>query len=586
MRRIFLIFVLFALFVQLISLEFSEINNSFTVNGSFEINEIKAELINENVFDRITISDCKTSMISNVFELPVYTKLVSLPNTGNYRSSNIKYDYDEIVLSNKIAAIEFNEQEDIYIVDNWFPKDIVTIAKPAIMRGNRFSQISISPIQYNPKQNTIRVLKDIEIDFEIDNSDIRNQLTKEILSSHFNKLATKKIIGAENRTSSVGGEYLFIAPSSVESILQPLLRWKEKLGFQTKLVFIDDIGTTANDIKDYLQNAYDTWENPPEFVVLVGDVSGFIVMPAFYVEGSYPPGSWDVSDHNYTLLDGDDYFPDIFIGRLSVQSNMELMTIVSKIINYEQNPFMDIPWQKRALMVGLVQEWNGYSQRETLMGIRNKLLDFEYTTVDTFINPWQQGNTQLANIISEGESFICYRGAGSSSYWSGSYASPMFTIDDIDLLNNGPMLPLVTSITCGGGDFASEQYTTCFGEKWLVAGNTSVPQGAIGFIGPSEQDTKTWFNNANAAGIYQGVTQEGLFRCGELLLRGKMELYNNFPHNHAWGNALDSDQFYFYVYNLLGDPGLQILTDIPKEIELTFDPVIQSSANFIEGSIE
>ena len=95
--------------------------------------------------------------------------------------------------------------------------------------------------------------------------------------------------------------------------MQPLLRWKEKLGFQTKLVFIDDIGTTANDIKDYLQNAYDTWENPPEFVVLVGDVSGFIVIPAFYVEGSYPPGSWDVSDHNYTLLDGDDYFPDIFI---------------------------------------------------------------------------------------------------------------------------------------------------------------------------------------------------------------------------------------------------------------------------------
>ncbi|MEA2095589.1 MAG: C25 family cysteine peptidase [Candidatus Cloacimonadota bacterium] len=585
MRRIFLIFVLFALLVQLISLEFSEIENSFTVNGSFEINEIKAELINENVIDRITISDCKTSMISNVFELPVYTRLVSLPNTGNYRSSNIKYDYDEIVLSNKIASIESNEQEELYSVDDWFPKDIITIAKPAIMRGNRFSQISISPIQYNPKQNIVRVLKDIVIDFEIDHADNRNPLMKEIDSSHFSEIAAEKILGAKSRTNSVGGEYLFIAPSSVESILQPLLRWKEKLGFQTKLVFIDDIGTTADDIKAYLQNAYDTWENPPEFVVLVGDVSGFIVIPSFYVEGSYPPGSWDVSDHNYTLLDGDDYFPDIFIGRFSVQSQMELMTIVSKIINYEQNPFMDIPWQKRALMVGRVEEWNGYSQRETLMGIRNKLLDFEYAIVDTFINPWQQGNTQLANIISEGESFICFRGAGSSSYWSGGYTGPMFTIDDIDLLNNGFMLPLVTSITCGGGDFASEQYTTCFGEKWFVAGNTSVPQGAIGFIGPSEQDTKTWFNNANAAGIYQGVTQEELFRCGELLLRGKMELYNNYPHNHAWGNAFDSDQFYFYVYNLLGDPGLQVLTDIPKEIELTFDPVIQASANFIEVQI-
>ena len=34
------------------------------------------------------------------------------------------------------------------------------------------------------------------LDFEIDNSDIRNPLTKEIASSHFNKIATKKIIGA------------------------------------------------------------------------------------------------------------------------------------------------------------------------------------------------------------------------------------------------------------------------------------------------------------------------------------------------------------------------------------------------------
>ncbi|MCD6177411.1 MAG: T9SS type A sorting domain-containing protein [Candidatus Cloacimonetes bacterium] len=580
MKKIFLILVLFTLFIRLISLEFSEINSSFKISGSFEVDKINTEQIEENTFDKIIISNCESSLTSNAFELPVYSRLVSLPPTGNYKSTNIEYNYDEIVLSNKIASKRFNEQEDIYAVDEWFPEDIIVVGKPAIMRGNRFSQISISPIQYNPKQNTVRVLKNIEIDFEIDYSDNRNPLTKDIVSSHFNNIASKKILGANSRISSVGGEYLFIAPSSVESILQPLLRWKEKLGFNTKLALIDDIGTTAEDIKAYLQNAYDTWENPPEFVILVGDVSGVIQCPAFFVEGYLTP--WDVSDHNYTLLDGDDYFPDIFIGRLSVQSQMELMTVISKIINYERNPFVEIPWQKRALMVGHVEEWNGYSQREILMGIRNKLLDFEYTTVDTFISPWQQGNTQLANIISEGESFVCYRGAGSPSYWSGGYTGPMFTIDDIDLLNNGFMLPLVTSMTCGGGDFASEQFTTCFGEKWITCGNPSEPFGAIGFIGPSEYDTKTWFNNANAMGIYQGITQEGLFRCGEMLLRGKMELYNNYPQNHAWGGSLDSDQFYFYVYNLLGDPGLQILTDIPKELELIYDTEIPNSANFIE----
>ena len=582
MKSIYLTIVLLFVSVQLISLEFTEINNSFQVSGSFEIDEIKTEKLNEIVFDKITISGCETSMISNIFELPVYSKLISLPNTGNYRYSNIKYDYDEITLSNKITPVEYNEQETMYAVDKWFPKEIVTIAKPSIMRGNRFTQIAISPVQYNPKQNIIRVLKDVEIDFVIDNSDNRNPLSKEMSASHFNKIVSQKILGSNIRTSANGGEYLFIAPSSVESILQPLLKWKEKLGFKTKLAIIEEIGTSAEEIKAYLQNAYDTWENPPEFVVLVGDVSGAIQCPAFYVEGYWTP--WDVSDHNYTLLDGDDYFPDIFIGRLSVQSQMDLMTIVSKIINYEQHPFMDIEWQKRALMVGFVHEFNGYSQRETLMGIRNKLLDFEYTAVDTFINPWQQGTTLLANVISEGESFICYRGTGSPGSWGG-FPATMFALDDIDLLNNGFMLPLVTSMTCGGGDYASEQFSTCFGEKWVSVGSPSVPKGAIGFIGPSEYDTKTWFNNPNAMGIYQGVTEEGLFRCGELLLRGKMELYNNFPNNHAWGSALNSDQFYFYVYNLLGDPGLQILTDIPKEIELIYNNEIPFSDNFIEVQI-
>jgi len=71
-------------------------------------------------------------------------------------------------------------------------------------------------------------------------------------------------------------------------------------------------------------------------------------------------------------------------------------------------------------------------------------------------------------------------------------------------------------------------------------------------------------------GIYQGITQENLFKCGEMLLRGKMELYNNFPDCHEWGDATNSDQFYFYVYGLLGDPGLSVWTDTPEEVSLDF----------------
>ncbi len=569
-----------------VSLDIS--GNSIQISGNFNRVEFTEKSSQNDTFTQLHIKDCSSSGKAGEPELPIYTQLIQLPNTGNYVLENISYDEKIIELDKAVLPTGFFDDCKIntaeYNKDEWLPSEIVTISDPNIMGAYRFSQIAVSPTQYNPIQNKIRILENIEINIMLDEADTKNPKLKQNKINSFSNIAKSLIQGNVINQTVQNGEYLFIIQDDIASLLDPLLRWKEKLGYKTRVATLSETGYTTDSIKNYIQNAYDNWEIPPQYIVLVGDIDGSIAVPSFYVEGYLHP--WAVSDHNYTLLDGDDYFPDVFIGRFSVQSQMELMTIVSKIINYERNPFMDIPWQKRALMVGHVEEWNGYSQREILMGIRNKLLDFEYTTVDTFISPWQQGNTMLANKISEGESFICFRGAGSPSYWSGGNAGPMFTIDDISTLNNGFMLPMVTSMTCAGGDFASEQYTTCFGEKWLASGSPSVPQGAIGFIGPSEYDTKAWFNNANAMGIYQGVTQEGLFRCGEMLLRGKMELYNNYPHNHAWGSALDSDQFYFYVYNLLGDPGLQILTDIPQEIELIFDPVIQSSVNFIEVQID
>ena len=78
------------------------------------------------------------------------------------------------------------------------------------------------------------------------------------------------------------------------------------------------------------------------------------------MEGYWPTGSWDVSDHSYSLLEGDDYFPDVFVGRLSVRTQLELNTIMSKIINYESNPLIADNWQNKALMMAYVDEYMQY----------------------------------------------------------------------------------------------------------------------------------------------------------------------------------------------------------------------------------
>jgi Peptidase family C25/Propeptide_C25/FlgD Ig-like domain len=581
----------FKLFLLLLICFFSlnaeiEINyhgDNIEVNGSFNI--LENETISKDDFShsRLNIEQCSNTNIQG-YEIPVLTKFISLPANGNYKISTSNLEFKVVKLTENIIPFVVDNilPEIDYNRDEWLPDNVVTIGRPAIMRGNRFTQITIAAIQYNPAQKSIRLISDIDLELNIDSSDNRNPLSKQISSGSFSKIVSNKVIGANPNRPEDNGQYLFIAPQACQEILQPLLRWKEKLGYSTHLAIFEEIGSNEADIKDYLQNAYDNWDTPPEFVVLVGDVDGSYTLPSYFIPGYLYP--WCVTDHPFTLLDGDDYFPDVLIGRLSVRSEMQLMTIISKIIKYERNPHMNTDWMKSALMAGYVDGYNGFSQREVLMGIRDKLLDFEYTKVDTFISPWQSGATQLSSEINNGHSFVCYRGAGHSTYWSGGTIGHMLTSNDVLNLNNGYMLPMVTSMTCGGGDFAAVEAPSCFGETWMMAGSPTTPQGAIGFIGPSERDTKTWFNNANAMGIYQGITQEDVTSCGEMLLRGKMELYNNYPFGHEMGGSVDSDQFYFYVYNLLGDPGLNIWTDIPKTVELQISDYVEGM-NYISVEV-
>ena len=584
--RVILVILILAIFISVTAIEIELFNTKtgLHINGDFHLSHNSKISVDKKKFSKLEIRDCINTGNAGEAELPVFSKLISLPATGNFKISSIKYDFSEMALDTDIIPVGLQDEEsknDSYYAQKiWYPKDIVTIGKPNIMRSYRFAQVTIAAVQYNPVLKEIRILKDVDIEFTLDESINQNPLQKIKPSQIFDQIAKQKILGVNETGGFSSGQYLFIAPDIVAANLAPLLREKEKLGHKTRLATLSETGTTKEEIKDFLQNAYDNWLNPPEYVVLIGDVTGSIQLPAFYVEGYLHP--WAVTDHSYTLLDGDDYFPDIMIGRLSVQSDFELNTIISKIINYETNPYTEYDWTNRALMISYVQDyWLGYfSPRETVMEVREKLLDFEFTAVDTFIAPWQNGTSNLVNMINTGYTFLNYRGTGAPGYWGGPYGS-MLSVTDIAALNNGSMLPMVTSITCGGGNFAYTGMPSVFGETWLNSGTPSFPKGAIGFIGPSEHDTKTWFNNANDMGIYQGITQENLFRCGEMLLRGKMELYNNFPNNHAWGSALNSDQFYFYVYNLLGDPGLQVWTDVPQEITFDFPSVVTSADNYI-----
>jgi len=567
-------------------------SNNLILHGNFDNYEISNEARGELQFCSVSIEEYASTAEPGKASLPLYTKLISLPSTGNFALENMKYDYDQVEIDLPIQPFGWEDHiernVEFYSKDEWYPKEIVSIGSPAIMRGYRFCQISLAAVQYNPAKNLIRVLKNINAEFLLDVTISENPLidTKNRSSSSFSKMASEHIYGIEKNGINDNGSYLIITPDACVSTIQALAQWKRKLGHEVTVTPLSEIGVSPDnyDIKNYIQNAYLSWDIHPEFVILVGDVTGNYIIPSFYVDGYLT--MYDVSDHPYTLLDGTDYFPDIFIGRISIQSLMDLGTIISKIIKYESTQ-VDGNWYNKALMISCIDpEYGMYTHYITKLNIGSKLYNGGFNQVDFFTYPMNVGIPQLIDMINGGYALINFRGFGSPLYWSNSYGYHFLNSADIPSMNNGFMLPMLTSMTCGGGDFAFADDNQCFGELWMVEGSPSNPKGAIGFIGPSEWDTKTAWNNCNDMGIYQGITQEGIHRCGEMLLRGKMELYNNYPHNHAWGGSLDSDQFYFYVYNLLGDPGLQVWTDTPESITLNTECSISEQQNYIVAEIE
>ena len=145
-----------------------------------------------------------------------------------------------------------------------------------------------------------------------------------------------------------------------------------------------------------------------EYVLLIGDVDGFAEMPSYY----YGPEN-DVTDQKYTHIVGDDYIPDVFIGRISIDSAYELAVIMLKTIAYAREPLAyDQEWLDRALVVAgnyantppipITPKWTSY-------WLRDELLNLGYSSVDTvFYPPIQQGAPYITEIIDNGVGIVNY----------------------------------------------------------------------------------------------------------------------------------------------------------------------------------
>ena len=453
-----------------------------------------------------------------------------------------------------------------------FPENIATVSDPMVFRDIVMVQVSMTPFQYNPASKTLTIIQDAELEL-VESGEVELPHIPQKRSREFEKLYQSLVVNYPSSNRNENEVYqrpsiLYVLPSNIGNLLgtvEELMNWKKRVGFDVQYVSSSSIVNNRNNLKNYIEDAYESWENPPVHVTIVGDVTGSYDIPTWTESYSGYSGE---GDQPYTTLEGNDVYPEVFIGRMSFSTSSHLNTIISKTLNYESNPYMSENWFQRACLVG-DPSTSGISCVITNEAI-NEILDI--SGIDD-VNTVYSGSfpSQMVAGLNEGVGFFNYRGY---------YGVSGFGSSDVNSTSNGFMLPVATVITCGTGSFGSGSSESLI-ESFIRAGTPSNPKGSVVCIGTATLGTHTMFNNLVDMGFYYGALIEEIETPGAALMYGKMMLYKNYPSNP--NNYCD---IFTHWNNLMGESSLQMWTAYPEMITVTHPYSISKGTNFIDITVE
>jgi len=371
-----------------------------------------------------------------------------------------------------------------------------------------------------------------------------------------------------------GADYLILSSSLFMPALTDLIALRQSQGL---LVAVENLQAiydafdgrpTPAAIHAYLQNAYQTWNPRPAYVLLVGDGS---FDPKLYRADSkatfLPPYLADVdpwmgetaADNRYALLDGDgDILPDLLVGRLPVNTLAEAQIVVDKIVRYETDP-MPGGWNSHVVFVADDADDAGDFAADADQ-LAAAFVQAPFTPHPIYYTPPTMTVADTRQSIltrwNGGAGLILYNGHSSVRQWA---AERLFHRDDVAALHNASQWPVVLEMTCFTGRFHEPGGAT-LDETLLRAADG----GAVAVWGATGLGVATGHQSL-AQGFLASTLQGHEGTIGVGTLAGKLELVA------SGSSALDLVD----TFTLLGDPATNLnLTLVPWANNAYF-PVIR-----------
>ena len=587
--------------------------------------------LDQVTYQNIFIPGYGTNVQRGAPAIPVLRKFIKVPPGARIEVEVAETHYKELeqiiippVLPPQPESEEAEKEpivfdDEIFSIDRYYPEKNISLSEIHIIRKQGLVLVSIYPMQYNPVQQKIKILTDFTVNLHIaGNADITAY--SKYSSPLFNTLVDRFVLNPAHKVEALkkntdnwldqkaetGCDYLIITYDDFVEAADSLAVWRRLTGLRTKVVTLEETGYTCEDIRNYIQNAYDTWDIVPLYVLLLGDAE---YVPTNYFTQHPSDGQGYIgTDLYYGTVDGNDLFADIIIGRIPVDTPLEANSFVHKIIHYERDPVKEQGFYTNAEIIAYFQddddpdtdynERDGYADRRFVLTseeIRDFLLSQSYNAERIYyaksaVNPtnynngsyangeplpgellrangftWDGDALDISNGIEQGCFLVSHRDHGSRTGWG----APSYKSSNVAVLGNGNKLPVVLSINCQTGWFDNEtdddagdtaDDAESFVEHWI----RNFLGGAIGVFG-STRISYSGYNDDLIKGIFDAIwpqflsygTTDNIYQLGSALNFGKVYMYSNW----AGGSKIivEMEEFHYF-----GDPATRIWTQFPQ----------------------
>ncbi len=460
---------------------------------------------------------------------------------------------------------------DAYAQNRFFPGFQAQLDQPYILRDFRGQNILVYPFAYNPITQTLRVYTQLTLEMRKtgengSNPKLSRKSSQSRMTAEANAMYQHRFVNYRERVSKYNfipdeGEMLVICPPEFLDAMQPFVAWKNESGRPTTLVNLSDIGgNNTEQIKSFIISHYNNSNENLCYVLLVGD----------YNHITPKPMNDGASDIWFGQLEGNDYYPEVFVGRFSVGNVADVEHQVAKVIYYERDVTADADWLGKGIGIGSTEgEGNGHNGGEAdyqhIEYIRDTLMHYTYTEVSQHYQGVGVGTNaaMLSQNFNEGAGICNYCNHGSPTSW---YVGS-FTNSHVNALTNDYKWPFIWSTACNNGQFDMN----CFAEAWMRAtdNTTGAPTGAIGgmFSWTSQPWQPPMTGQDEMVDILCEWRSADQFHhtFGGASLNGNMKILDMHPVDQGKTHN---------TWILFGDPSLMLRTQTPTELNVSCQPEV------------